>query len=124
MTEAVKNFIETNYELLDSDQNEFFMTAYNGLSIPQQGELIKILNEAGVDFEDSWDAVLRFILTMGLGDLERPVFLQTYIDRYLKGILGYDNFELHQFILDESTEFDIDIVVENNDYKIYPRVWL
>ena len=122
MTEAVKNFIETNYELLDSDLNEFFMTAYNGLSIPQQGELIKILNEAGVDFEDSRDAVLRFILTMGLGDLERPVFLQTYIDRYLKGILGYDNFELHQFILDESTEFDIDIVVENNDYKIYPRV--
>ena len=122
MTEAVKNFIETNYELLDSDLNEFFMTAYNELSIHQQGELIKILNEAGVDFEDSRDAVLRFILTMGLGDLKRPVFLQTYIDRYLKGILGYDNFELHQFILDESTEFDIDIVVENNDYKIYPRV--
>ena len=122
MTEAVKNFIETNYELLDSDQNEFFMTAYNELSIHQQGELIKILNEAGVDFEDSRDAVLRFILTMELGDLERPVFLQTFIDRYLIGILGYDNFELHQFILDESTEFDIDIVVENNDYKIYPRV--
>ena len=124
MTEEVKNYIETNYELLDSALNEFFMTAYNGLSIHQQGELIKILNEAGVDFEDSRDAVLRFILTRGLGDLERPVFLQTYIDRYLKGILGYDNFELHQFILDESTEFDIDIVVENNDYKIYPRVRL
>lgn len=122
MTEAVKNFIETNYELLDSDQTEFFMTAYNGLSIHQQGELIKILNEAGVDFQESRDAVLRFILTMELGNLERPVFLQTYIDRYLTGILGYDNFELHQFILDESTEFDIDIVVENNDYKIYPRV--
>ena len=122
MTEAVKNFIETNYELLDSDKNEFFMTAYNGLSIHQQGELIDILNEAGVDFEQSRDAVLRFILTMELGDLERPVFLQTYIDRYLTGILGYDDLELHQFILDESTEFDVNIVVENNDYKIYPRV--
>ena len=122
MTEAVKNFIETNYELLDSDLNEFFMTAYKELSIHQQGELIKILNEAGVDFKESRDAVLRFILTMELGDLKRPIFLQTYIDRYFKGILGYDNFELHQFILDESTEFDIDIVVENNDYKIYPRV--
>lgn len=122
MTEAVKNFIETNYELLDSDQTEFFITAYNGLSIHQQGELIDILNEAGVDFEQSRDAVLRYILTMELGCLERPVFVQTYIDRYLSGILGYDDLELHQFILDESTEFDVNIVVENNDYKIYPRV--
>lgn len=122
MTEAVKNFIETNYELLDSDQTEFFITAYNGLSIHQQGELIDILNEAGVDFEQSRDAVLRYILTMELGCLERPVFVQTYIDRYLHGILGYDDLELHQFILDESTEFDVNIVVENNDYKIYPRI--
>ena len=122
MTEAVKNFIETNYELLDSDPNNFFMTAYNGLSIQQQGELIDVLNQAGVDFEQSRDAVLRFILTMNFEDLERPVFVDTYIDRYLYGILGYDDLELHQFILEESDEFDVDIVVENNDYKIYPRI--
>lgn len=122
MTEAVKNFIETNYQLLDSDPNNFFMTAYNGLSIHQQGELIDILNDAGIEFEQSRDAVLRFILTMNFDCLERPVFVDTYIDRYLKGILGYDNFELRQFILEESDEFDVDIVVENNDYKIYPRI--
>ena len=122
MTEAVKNFIETNYELLDSDPNNFFMTAYNGLSIHQQGELIDILNEAGIEFEQARDAVLRFILTMDFEVLGRPEFLDTYIDRYLHGILGYDNFELHQFILEESNEFDVDIVVENNDYKIYPRI--
>ena len=122
MTEEVKNFIETNYHLLDSDANDFFMTAYNGLSIHQQGELIDILNDAGIDFEQSRDAVLRFILTMNFDTLERPVFVDTYIARYLKGILGYDNFELRQFILEESDEFDVDIVVENNDYKIYPRI--
>ena len=122
MTEAVKNFIETNYELLDSDPNNFFMTAYNGLSIQQQGELIDVLNQAGVDFEQSRYAVLRFILTMNFEDLERPVFVDTYIDQYLYGILGYDDLELHQFILEESDEFDVDIVVENNDYKIYPRI--
>ena len=122
MTEAVKNFIETNYDLLDSAPNDFFMTAYNGLSVHQQGELIDILNEAGIDFEQSRDAVLRFILTMNFDVLERPVFVDTYIDRYLHGILGYDDFELHQFILEESNEFDVDIVVENNDYKIYPRI--
>lgn len=122
MTEEVKNFIETNYELLDSDPNDFFMTAYNGLSIHQQGELIDILNDAGIDFEQSRDAVLRFILTMNFDTLERPVFVDTYIARYLEGILGYDTFELRQFILEESDEFDVDIVVENNDYKIYPRI--
>lgn len=122
MTEAVKNFIETNYHLLDSDSNDFFITAYNGLSIHQQGELIDILNDAGIDFEQSRNTVLRFILTMNFDTLERPVFVDTYIDRYLKGILGYDNFELRQFILEESNEFDVDIVVENNDYKIYPRI--
>ena len=122
MTEEVKNFIETNYQLLDSDPNDFFTTAYNGLSIHQQGELIDILNEAGIDFEQARDAVLRFILTMKFEDLDRPVFVDTYVAWYLSGILGYDNFELRQFILEESDEFDIDIVVENNDYKIYPRI--
>ena len=122
MTEAVKNFIETNYELLDSDSNNFFMSAYNGLSIRQQGELIDVLSEAGIEFEQSRDAVLRFILTMKFDTLERPVFVDTYIDRYLYGILGYDEFELRQFILEQSNEFDVDIVVENNDYKIYPRI--
>ena len=122
MTNEVKNFIETNYELLDSDPNNFFMTAYNGLSIHQQGELIDVLNEAGIEFEKSREAVLRFILTMQFEDLELPIFLQTYINRYLLGILGYDYFELSQFILEESTEFDVDIVFENNDYKIYPRM--
>lgn len=121
MTNEVKNFIETNYELLDSDPNNFFMTAYNGLSINQQGELIDVLKEAGIEFEKSRDAVLRFILTMNFDVLERPVFMQTYIDRYLIGILGYDYFELSQFILEESDEFDVDIVFENNDYKICPR---
>lgn len=122
MTEGVKNFIETNYELLDSDQNNFFMTAYNGLSIHQQGELIDILKEAGIDFEQSRDAVLRFILTMNFEDLERPVSMQTYVNRYLLGILGYDYFELCEIILEDTNEFDVDIVVENNDYKIYPRI--
>ena len=122
MTNEVKNFIETNYELLDSDPNNFFMTAYNELSIYQQGELIDVLNGAEIEFEKSREAVLRFILTMQFEDLKLPIFLQTYINRYLRGILGYDYFELSQFILEESTEFDIDLVFENNDYKIYPRM--
>ena len=122
MTNEVKNFIETNIDLLDSAPNDFFMTAYNGLSIHEQSELIDVLNEAGIEFQKSREAVLRFILTMNFDVLERPVFMQTYIDRYLFGILGYDYFELSQFILEESDEFDVDIVFENNDYKICPRM--
>ena len=116
MTEAVKNFIETNYELLDSDPNNFFMTAYNGLSIQQQGELIDVLNQAGVDFEQSRYAVLRFILTMNFEDLERPVSIQMYVNRYLVGILGYDYAELSDIIIEESNEFDVDIVFEASSF--------
>ena len=51
MTEAVKNFIETNYELLEDKDNivEFCHSAYNGLSIQQQKELIQALEIAGIN---------------------------------------------------------------------------
>ena len=64
MTEAVKNFIETNYELLDSDAVEFCYNAYNGLSIYQQKELIQALETAGINIDKAREQFIHFHITM------------------------------------------------------------
>lgn len=78
MTEAVKNFIETNYELLDSDAVEFCHSAYNGLSIQQQKELVKALETAGINIDDAREIFIRFHITMTMDLVERPISLSTF----------------------------------------------
>ena len=120
MTEAVKNFLEVNYELLDTDQTEFFHMAYNGLSISQQRELVYMLREANIDTSESREQFIRFHIVMTMETIERPVTLRVLIKRYFDGILGFDEDWLFNYILDNENEWDNKIELINGTYYVYP----
>ena len=120
MTDAVKNFLEVNYELLDTDQNEFFHCAYNGLSLRQQQELINVISEAEIDTESAREAFMRFHIMMTMETIERPVALRVLIKRYFSGVLGFDEDWLFNYILDNEQEWDNKIHLLNGTYYVYP----
>ena len=120
MTEAVKNFLEVNYNLLDTDQNEFFHWAYNGLSIRQQMELVRVLSEAEIDTSEARENFIRFHITMTMETIERPVTLRVLIKRNFEGILGFDEDWLFNYILDNEQEWDNKIELVNGTYFVYP----
>jgi hypothetical protein len=125
MTKEVKNFIETNYELLDSDAVEFCHSAYNGLSIPQQIELSKILDSAGINIDKAKDIFIRFHIGMTMDLVERAVSLRTFVARYFDGILGFDHEWLLDYIKDNRAEWDDSVYIEkdnNGNWMIYPAV--
>ena len=125
MTEAVKNFIETNYELLDSDAVEFCHSAYNGLSFQQQKELIQALNTAGINIDKAREQFIRFHITMTMDLVERPVSLRTLIARYFDGILGFDSEWLLNYIKDNGSEWYDSVYIEkdnNGNWTVYPQV--
>ena len=120
MTEVVKNFLEVNYQLLDTDQNEFFHWAYNGLSIKSQQELVNVLAEAGIDTEKARENFIRFLISMTMETIERPVTLRVLIKRNFAGILGFDEDWLFNYILDNEQEWDNKIKRINGTYYVYP----
>ena len=125
MTEAVKNFIETNYELLDSNDVEFCYSAYKGLSIQQQKELIQALNTAGINIDKAREQFIHFHITMNMELVERAVTLRTFIARYLNGILGFDQEWLLDYIKDNRSEWSDYVYIEKDnegDWMIYPAV--
>lgn len=127
MTEAVKNFIETNYELLEDEDNvvEFCHSAYNGLSIQQQKELIQALNTAGINIDKAREQFIHFHITMTMDLVERSVSLRTFVARYFDGILGFDHEWLLDYIKDNSSEWDDSVYIEKDNYgnwMIYPAV--
>ena len=125
MTEAVKNFIETNYELLDSDDVEFCYSAYDVLSIQQQKELIQALNTAGINIDKAREQFIYFHITMNMELVERAVTLRTFIARYLNGILGFDQEWLLDYIKDNRSEWSDSVYIEKDnegDWMIYPAV--
>lgn len=127
MTEAVKNFIETNYELLEDEDNivEFCHSAYNGLSIQQQKELVQALNTAGINIDQAREQFIRFHITMTMDLVERPVSLRTFVARYFDGILGFDYEWLIEYIKDNKSEWDDSVKLHednNGNWMIYPKV--
>ena len=125
MTEAVKNFIETNYELLDSDAVEFCDSAYNGLSIPQQKELVKALETAGINIDEARETFIHFHITMIMEIVKRAVTLRIFIVRCLDGILGFDHEWLFDYIKDNRSEWSDSVYIEKDnegDWTIYPAV--
>lgn len=122
MTESVKNFIETNYSLLDNDPIEFCHTAHNGLSRSQQKELMDILKESNINIDSAVEAFARFYIVMTMGIVERPVLLRVLISQYFNGVLGLDSDWFFQFILDNEQEWDNKIELVNGSYKVFPVV--
>jgi hypothetical protein len=125
MTEAVKNFIETNYLLLDTDPTEFCHSANNGLSIYQQKELINALNAAGINIDKAREQYIHFHITMTMDLVERPVSLRTFVDRYFVGILGFNHEWLLEYIKDNKSEWDDSVEIHedrNGNWMIYPKV--
>lgn len=125
MTDAIKNFIETNYELLDSDTVEFCHSAYNGLSIQQQMELIKVLETAGINIDKAREQYIHFHITMTMDLVLKPVSLETFIARYFVGILGFDHEWLLEYIKDNKSEWDDSVYIQkdnNGVWMIYPVV--
>ena len=125
MTEAVKNFIETNYSLLDTDPTEFCHSAYNGLSIHQQNELVQALNTAGINIDKAREQFIHFLITMTMDQVERRVSLDIFVARYFNGILGFNHEWLLEYIKDNISEWDDSVYIEkdnNGNWMIYPKV--
>ena len=124
MTESVKNFIETNWQLLEDNAVEFFHSAYNGLSLYCQKELIDVLQTANIDVEKAREITIHFIITMWMEDLDKPVYLSTLISRYLDGILGYNADWLTDYIIDNQSEWDDNVTIgitDNGDFLLCPE---
>ena len=122
MTEGIKNFLEVNAQLLDTDQNEFFHIAYNGLTISQQKELVNLLGEANIDVAEARENFIRFHIGMTMETIERPIALETFIKRYEVGILGFDYEWLFEYIINNSEEWtDVRITkgIDGIDY-VFP----
>lgn len=125
MTEAVKNFIETNYQLLDSDEVEFCHSAYNGLSIPQQKELVQALNTAGINIDEAREQFIHFHITMTMDLVERPASLGIFVARHFDGILGFNHEWLLKYIKDNKSEWDDTVEIHedtNGIWMVYPKV--
>ena len=122
MTEAVKNFLEVNYELLDTNQNEFVHWAYNGLSRAQQKELVTVLSEAGINIDNAIEAFLRFNIAMTMELVERPVNLHVFVRQYLTGTMGLDTDWIVEFILENRQEWDNKIGLINGSYRLFPVI--
>lgn len=122
MTEAVKNFLEVNYELLDTNPNEFVHWAYNGLNRAQQKELVAVLSEAGINIESAIEAFIRFHISMTMETIERPVELKVFVIRYFTGIMGLDTDWIVEYILENKQEWDNKIARINGSYKLFPVI--
>ena len=125
MTEAVKNFIETNYELLDSDAVEFCHSAYNGLSIQQQKELVNVLETAGINIDKAREIFIRFHISMTMEIVERPASLGMFVARHFDGILGFNHEWLLKYIKDNKSEWDDTVEIHedsNGNWMVYPKV--
>lgn len=124
MTEEVKNFIETNWQLLEDNAIEFFHSAYNGLSLYCQKELIDVLQTANIDVEKAREATLHFIITMHMNDFERPVYLSTFVERHLSGTLGYDTDWITDYIINNQTEWEDSVTIniaDMGDFILFPE---
>ena len=120
MKDAVKNFLETNIILIETDPLAFFHSAYNGLTLREQKELIDVLNIAEIDLEDARESFIRFHITMTMDVVTHRVSLDTLIDRYFVGILGFNFDWLFKYILDNQNEWDNKIENIGGTYYVYP----
>ena len=120
MTDSVARFLKTNKSLLDKDMNEFFHSAYNGLNWYQMDELVHILDEAGIETLTARENVLRFVITMQTEVLEKPITVKTFANRYIKGALGFATEDIIEYIMENSNEWDVNIVFHDNDYWLDP----
>lgn len=124
MTNDVKNFIETNWQLLEDNAVEFFHSAYNGLSLYCQKELIDVLQTANIDVEKARETTIHFIITMWMEDLDKPSYLSTFISRYLDGILGYDADWITDYIINNQTEWEDSVTIkiaDLGDFLLFPN---
>lgn len=119
ITQGVKNFIETNYQLLDSDAIEFCHSAYNGLSIQQQKELIQALETAGINIDKAREQFILFHITMTMDLVARPVSLGIFVARYFDGILGFNHEWLLKYIKDNKSEWDDTVEIQEDSNGIW-----
>ena len=121
MTESVLNFLKTNKSLLDTNLVEFFHSAYNELKWHQVDQLVEMLDSAGIDNLWAREHVLRFVIAMETAVLENPIRVLTFANRRIKGALGFSTEHIVDYIMENSNEWDCDIVFYNNDYWFDPR---
>ena len=125
MTEEVRNFIETNYQLLDSDAVEFCHSAYNGLTHYQQKELSDVLDSAGINIDKAKEIFIRFHIGMTMEIVERPVRLRVLVAQYFANILGLDDEWIMEYIKDNRSEWEDTVEIHadrNGNWMVYPKV--
>lgn len=107
MTTNVKEFLERNVKLLESNSTEeLLFAAYHDLPIPLQSEIVDILQKAGIDITKALPATILRIIKGYIKYLVRNVDLKTFIARYVDGMFGFDAFIIEQFILFHKNDFN------------------
>ena len=121
MNTHVKNFIETNYTLLETDPVEFFHSAYNGLTSNDQSDLVMTLDAADIDTFSARESVLRFIITMSTEQFLKEITLYYFVNLIVGApILGFTSKFIHDYIIDNIKEFDANVIFKNNQWYISP----
>ena len=120
MDVGVKNFIETNIQLLEDNQTfEFFISAYNGLDSGQQAELIRILDDSHViDTKVVKEPVVRYIIDRAIEDLveNMNVPLTRFVyTQFPSGLLGETSGDLFEYILNNCDEWSREIDFKDNN---------
>lgn len=123
----VKEFIENNIDLLDTNPQEFFLRSWeeNKLDASDVAYMSTILSDAGISFDDinEWrnGALLQIlnaeILAWAFADggvSSMPVY--EFIEVFLDNRVGYDSNYVLLFIAKHSERWDkyVEIYVENN----------
>ena len=115
MTINIKEFLERNVKLLDSNNTEeLLFQAYHDLPSPLQSELVDILQKAEINTAKALPATILRIIEGYIKYLVRNVDLKTFIARYLDGMFGFDSFIIEQFILHHKDEFNCEF--KEDDY--------
>ena len=120
MIKEVETFLRVNWPLLDKDMIEFFHIAHNGLTRYQMDELVAALDKAAIETLTARETVLRFVITMETEVLEKSIPVITFANRYIKGALGFSTEDIVEYIMENSNEWDVNIVFNNGDYWLDP----
>lgn len=125
----VKEFLENHADLLDTDMKGFFELLDFELNDIEVTEVINMLKESDIIFKPYRDEVLIKLTKHMINCVSRRVSLNNFIlaflsidssGSYLR--LGYTMDEMRQAILENRDFYNVDFILKDNDYIIYPRV--
>lgn len=114
MTTSVKDFIEENVDLIETNLSVFFQKVKDDLPFIDHKEIIEILEKCGVHTLDARLENIRYELMLETGVIYRNIYLDTFIDRYFSGMLGFDDEFIKKFIIQEKDNINCSLTQDDS----------